>query len=173
VLHPDWTVESAEAVASAPVATPVEGNGGTSEKASPEPRGHFASLVCAITCGEFRILCDEFVSVLESHLPIEHEQEREGGMSSSSSSSSSGSGSGSTVSAPMEQSAQLQARSARLELMLATCFDLFDAILRLLVGDGKDDEGAWADLPASILIHFRSVGDVCLLSCLLVCLFDD
>lgn len=136
VLHHDWTLETA-----------VSSGGGSDSKDDSQSMGHFASLVCSITCGEFRILCDEFVSILESHLPTA------GG-------DDGGDGDGDTRRSHSEKAAQIQARLARIVRMHATCFDLFDAMLGLLVGEAGEEGGAWACLPASVLIHFHGVSRV-------------
>jgi hypothetical protein len=153
VLHPNWTLESL---------------GGdipqlsSKEEDEKQNLGHFASLVCSISCGEFRILCDEFVSVLEAFLP---QDKKEGNENKDATTEGESGGVSACV---------LKGRHQRIVRMHDVCFDLFNAILELLVGEGVDqadgrddsivieeeDGGAWATLPATCLMKFRNVSNV-------------
>jgi hypothetical protein len=134
-------------------------------KGAPQQKGHFASLMCAIACGEFRILCDEFVSILEAHIPAtQREVEQEQGAKEQMPDTTAAAAAAAEDTGRLPH--QLESRHRRIVKMHRICFDLFDAILGLLVSEddssGRDEDdgesgGAWAELAASCLIGFRNV----------------
>ena len=145
ILHDDWTIEGNSMMSTSTTDHTM--------KAPETGKGHFAHVLFAITSGEFRILCDEFVSILDSYIPESKDVPLE-------------------RSSDKKLSDQLQIRYSRIVEMHQVCFDMFDIMLELLLGRmdvGEEETGAWECIPAETILQLRNVRNRDCCNCFCFC----
>ena len=120
-IHPTWTVESSP-----------------TDEDSPDRGGRFAMVLCSIVCGEFRLLEHELVHMLDlvDSVPDQHSER---------SSESAGADTASEVRPDKYDDAYILRRLQRVLRMSFVCFEIFDVVLCLLVGDDMS-ACVWNDL---------------------------
>ena len=124
-IHPSWTLEES-----------VDGDG-------PDKSGRFAMVLCSIVCGEFRLLEHECVHMLDLMGCATNEQilATSGGNTPS----------GDTDIRPDKYNdTYILQRLQRVVRMSFVCYEIFDVILSLLVGEGATGVG-WGDLPGEVM----------------------